>query len=319
MSEMKIEVEGKVFTQSEISVWDACPYKWFLRYNLQKDLIGAISWPLIVGTEWHELMESLYKAKGKNANKLRCNVAKHIDKDVIITEEIEHDCEYWNEVLEATVQAYAEFYADNFKVFKIVDFEKILEVEIEVDGVIIRLAGKRDQKGYFAKSKLGIRDFKTTGQISKNYTEGWSFKFQFMFYLWLDYRCSALKDQATEFLVDVTKKTLLRWKDGENIITFAARVKADILQRPTEYFYLQSLDLTAKGVMEFEEKILMPKLRRIATLQKHPEMADILALSKNTDACNLYNQQCEYFANCYFGKEKQYKIREVKHTELETK
>lgn len=312
---MQINVNGQVFTQSEITLWDECPYKWYLRYQQRLDALHHISWALVVGSEWHECMEALYREKGKNANDISCNVAKHLHKSVVITTEIEKEIQYWNEVLEATVQAYAKFYVDDFKVFVPTDFEKTLQVDVEIEGVNFSLAGKRDMKGKFRGKGVGIWDHKTFGQISKSLTEGWGFKFQFMFYLWLDYKCDP-KNRATEFLVNGVKKTALRWKEGENIITFAARVHQDIMTRPETYFYRQSLDLTAEGIKAFEEKILMPKLKRIAMLQNHPESAEVIALSKNTEACNHWGGQCEYFANCYFGETKQYKIRTIKHTEL---
>lgn len=314
----ELSLDGQVFTQSEIYMWDECPQKWFNRYQERLNLVGAINWAQLVGTVWHDCMENLYRSKGKDTKVIQISKMPEFE-DVVMTSDIQLEQEYWQGIIEATLLAYVEFYKDDFKVFRILDLERTLEVEIEVEGMNIKIAGKRDMKGYFAKKKIGCCDHKTAGQISKSLTEGWEYNFQFMLYLWLDWKCSEPKERSEEFFINAVKKTALRRKDGEGIVTFFSRVRSDIIKLPEKYFYRQHLDLTEKGLQEFEVKLLYPKLRRIAILQQHPEFMDVLALSRNTGACNNFGGQCEYFAKCYRGESKQYRIREIKHTELETK
>lgn len=320
MQDLTIDLAGQVFTQSEIAMWDECSYKWYLKYYQLLNLKGELAWPLVIGTVWHKAIESLYRSKGKDVHVEPVNL--EIPDEVIRTQEIEREIEQWQEKLEAMLQAYAEFYQDDFKVFKILDHEKTLSVSLEVDGVPITIAGKRDQKGYYGNKRIGIRDFKTTGQIMPSMTDGWNFKFQFMLYLWLDWKCSSLKERAEQFFVDVVRKPLLRQGKGEHIVTFAARIKQDMLAKPSEYFYRQQLDLTAKGVQEFEDKILMPKLKRIAILQIANETGNydlnqVLIQNKNTEACIQYGKQCSYYGICYHGETSQYTKRKTKHEELE--
>jgi hypothetical protein len=312
----EISLNGQVFTQSEIMMWDECPQKWFNKYQERLNLVGHLSWSLIVGEVWHDAMETLYRSKGKDT-KVK-NIAKMPQfKDVVMTSEIEQEIEYWQHVVEATLLAYAEFYASDFKQLKILDLERTLQVEFELEGVVINLAGKRDLKGWLTTKKLEIWDHKTVNQISKAITEGWNMSFQFMLYLWLDWKCSEDEKEKTDiFRVNAVKKTALRQKQGEGIMTFFSRVRSDIIKRPEEYFYRQTLDLTEDAFQTFEQKLLFPKLRRIATLQLHPELTDVLALSRNTGACNNYNTKCEYWDRCFKGETKQYRVREIKHEEL---
>lgn len=311
--EIIIDLSGQVFTQSEITLWDACPFKWYQRYYLQKSKKGELQWPLIVGTIWHMAMETFYRAKS-----VICpSVSEHIPEDVVVSSEIQLEIQYWQQVLEATLQAYAIFFKDDFKQFKIIDLEKTLECEIEIDGVTFKLAGKIDMKGTRGKTDMIIFDHKTVSQISNSITEGWGYKFQFMFYLWLDWRVNGAG--VNKFMVNAVRKTQLRQGKGEHIHTFAARVKTDILKRPADYFYRQDLDLTAEGILSFEKAILMPKLRRIAMLQNNrldTSVLEVLALNKNTDQCNMYGAQCEFFDLCYHGENGKYKKRAVKHEEL---
>lgn len=312
MDKLRIDLSNQIYTQSEISLLDLCPFKWYLKYQQKLELIGAINWNFLVGTVWHKAMESLYQSKGKDL--MVCNIANEIPEDVIINQEVEKEIEYWQNVLEATLQGYATFYRDDFKRFKVIDYEKAMEVTLEIDGLLITIAGKRDMKVKYGDNIATI-DHKTSSQISPSLTEGWAYKFQFMLYLWLDWQLSLEDKRTNKFLVNVVKKTQLRWGKGEHINTFAARVKAAILGEPTAYFYRQELDLTAKGIMTFEKTLLIPKLKRFAILQKQPELQEAF-ITKNTDACNYMFQQCEFFQLCYHGEEKQYKTREIKHVEL---
>ena len=298
------------FSQSEIVMWDQCPTKWYNRYYLQLEKVGDYNLFNVIGTAWHTMMEIWYQSKGKALSAPELI----FPEDTIFTQEDERANEMWHEILEAMIQAYDYHFKADLKLFKMDTLEEVVTVEVEIDGVKMQLTGKVDMTGKF-RNKIAQWDHKTTSQLSPQMCDAWEYKFQFMFYAWLKKQAMGLK--VEEFIVNVVRKPQLRWKKDEHLHAFAGRVKHAMLSEPNEYFYRQHLELNDFAYQNFEESVLMPKLKRIASLQKNPKLEPILALNRNTEACNHFGQVCPFYDKCFHGETSSYKTREVKHVELE--
>lgn len=296
------------FSQSEIVTWDECPTKWYNRYYLMLEKVGEWDMPLLIGTAWHQMMEKYYRSKGKDNS---CPEFE-IPEDVIRTAEIDRELEMWHEILEAMIQAYDYHFSLDFKNFKPLTFEEVVEVEVSVDDVPIKLTGMIDMDGLYNK-KAGSWDHKTTSQLSPSIVDAWEYKFQFFFYAWLKSRAGLKRE---EFILNATRKPALRQNKGEHIHAFAGRVKSAMMAEPDKYFYRQHLPLNEFAYQNFEESVLMPKLKRIASLQKQPKLVPVLALNRNTEACNHFGKVCPYYDKCFRGETTQYRTREIKHVEL---
>ena len=297
------------FSQSEIVMWDECPTKWYNKYVLLLEKVGEYQLSLLIGTAWHTMIENWYRSKGKALEAPELEYPE----DVIITQEMEKEQEMWHEILEAMIQAYAYHFEKDLTLFKPDTFEETATVTIEIDKVEIQLTGKIDMTGKF-RNKIAQWDHKTTSQLTPQIVDAWEYKFQFMFYAWLK-KQAGLK--VEEFIVNAVRKPQLRQNKGEHIHTFAGRVKHAMLAEPDKYFYRQHLPTTDFAFQNFEESVLMPKLQRIASLQKNPKLASFIALNRNTEACNHFGQVCPFYDKCFHGETKQYRTREIKHVELE--
>jgi len=225
---------------------------------------------------------------------------------------------------EAQIAAYRSTYKGDFEVF---DFGDRIEIEPHVEFEGILLKGKIDAlplhkklKGYF------VLDHKTTSRLNEETAEGWNFRFQFMFYVWLASRHSEFKKlNIIGTLPNAIKKPELRVGKGETHKGFAERVKLDMLTRPESYFY-RDLKLMSKGDMErFEKEMLRPKIERLKFVLGLADGAEARRLkaaflrNKNTDACFHYNKRCAFFNICKNGwniEKEGFKVRGAKHGEL---
>lgn len=315
--EINPQILGEGITQSEMQTFDNCPEKWYLRYNLMLEKKGSFSWALIVGSAIHASLEEFYATKGK---RWTWNLEPFIPKGILMEASNVEKMEYWRHIGQVMLEAYTEFYKDDFKIFeyKTSDIENVVDLEFKgfrLKGMIDLLAFNRSANGTY------IVDHKTAGRIDKTLLMGWDFRFQFMFYCWLARRQWPDK-KIKGWMPNTIKKPELRPKQNESIPAFAQRVKLDMQQFPEKYFYRELCPFTKGSVERFEVEILLPKLERfrILTDAKTPDSIKMGFLrNKNTDHCIAYGSACQFLPLCQHGAEiekHQYSKRLHKHEEL---
>jgi PD-(D/E)XK nuclease superfamily len=306
------------FTQSELMTLTTCPEKWYLRYGRLLAKRGEFSWALHYGSAIHTMIEGFIHTKGKRVSW----ELPPLPSDVMVTPEVENDWDYWNEVGKAQTQAYRDFYNEEFKQN---DYGDRVEFEPTIEFMGIKLTGKIDalpylksQKGYF------VMDHKTASRLNESNLEGWTFRFQFMFYMWLASKMTEFKGLKLKgFMPNAIKKPELRQKVNESNMAFGARVYEDMITRPEVYFYRETGLMTADCIENFEQRDLVPKIKKlriILGMDKAPTgMREALGRERNTDACFAYFKKCPYFDICKLGPSSGMAFmtkKEVKHAEL---
>ena len=308
---MDMKIEIKEVTQSEISLWDDCPEKWYRAYAQQLELKNAKpSWSLIYGTAVHQVIDDWWQGKTIDF----ANLQLDIPTNCILDADDEAEKQYYTALLRIQMARYTTYYQDDKKDLKIISNEQILSLPYE--GFILK--GKIDRV-WKDKKKVVLCDTKTAGRISMETYEGWHFKFQFMFYVWLLFKCTGQK--VDELIVDAVVKPALRRKQNESVQDLHGRILSDMIQEPKKYF--QRVPLTIyKGTLErFEEEILRPKINRLKLLTSNTDSAivDVLTRNKNTNNCHKYGTTCSFLPLCVHGPGAEmfrYVKRDIKHVEL---
>ncbi len=289
------------FTQSEFTIQDECMFKWNKKYNERLDIEGYYRMPLIFGTAWHKFQETLFKTK-----KIKIPVLEFPDNAVIV-EGDEDKLKHSQAMLGGMAMAYAKFYKDEVKLWDSPLVEKEISIDYKYKGNIINLKGKID-RGIEGET---LYDSKSTSMLRTDILAKWDFKFQFMFYLWLSIEAGY---SFHEFVIDAVKKPQIRPHQQEPLIAYERRVESDMLCKPKEYFYRNTLNVTSELMENFEKNILFPKLDRLLLMEKSPNST--LWLNKNTEACHHFNETCPYFPICSEGgADTNYITRKLKHTE----
>lgn len=310
----KLIAEG--FTQSEMQCWDNCPEKWYLGYNLMLQKKGKHSWALTYGSWMHDALEQYYKTKGR-----RWTWNPELKDRGFLDAETLAEYEYWAGLGQIQMEIYQSYYKHEFEIFGAEEIESIVEVDFEgvrLKGMIDMLTSVSTKKGHY------ILDHKTASRFDANTTMGWDFRFQFLFYCWLAWKNPEWqgKYRVRGFIPNGIKKPALRQKQGEGLPQFLERIRQDMLQRPEEYFYRDTLVMTKDSRQRFEDNILRPKIQRIKMLldpKVSKSIKEMLVRNKNTDYCMQYGKPCEFFNICRNGIEIEgfaYRIRKAKHQEL---
>lgn len=309
------------FTQSELAEWDKCAFSWYLRYAHRLSLSNSYSMALIIGDGLHSTLAEWYRNKKLKITTLRW------PEGVVPTLEDEKKLEEAQVLVNAMSMAYAEWYKDDLKTFKIGEgqVEQVITVEIEYKGVPIKLKGTLDR--IIGTKSQQIMDHKSTGLLNSAVKDAWQFKFQFGFYEWLAFNSPTFRQSVpAEFMVNAIKKTQLRQKQDESLPAFENRIYRDMLERPAEYFWREAMKFNANSMKRFEEEHLNPKLDRIVAIlsdTSDPRRAamkpffNFLGINKNTDACWNYNRPCQFLPICsgtFAENVERYTKRKVKHT-----
>ena len=310
------------FTQSELTTLDNCPEKWFQRYYLKRRKKGTFSWSLVYGSAVHATLENWYKSRGES----EATAMLQFPEDVILTSEEEAQKAYFEALLPVQFERYmARYPHDVTSVFhSIVSVEEHLETTFEG----IRLRGKIDLTVRNLDGDLLQFDHKTSSRIDNTIIDGWEFRFQFMFYVWLRWKCTG--ERPSKFCINAIKKPALRQKKDESTDSFVARIGADMCQEPDKYFQRIWLPFTKDSVENFETYILIPKLIKLRQIYSEAvEHKDIpipieqnpIVRNLNTDNCVKYGSRCEYFELCKTIPNDiesfQYTTKTSKHEELE--
>jgi hypothetical protein len=303
------------WTQSEITTLDNCGMLWFWRYGMMLDRVGLASWASIYGTACHSTWEEMYATKGK-----RWSPAPLIIPLASLSLEQQSKRKYYEGILPVQMEAYANYWKDDFQFFTVQKMELVLDHTLP-NG--IRLTGKVDLIFTLTDDGLWILDHKTCARLDLKTVMGWDFRFQFMFYVWLAWR--SLGTNFKGYYVNAMKKPEIKQKvkQHESWEQFLARLGAEMCMEPEKYFYRERLLMNQGSLEYFEEHVLGPKLHRIALLT-NPDVSDSIKNSivknMNTDYCQRYGGPCSYLPLCNHGFDLegfQYQQRAVKHTELE--
>lgn len=311
-------------TQSEMTTLDNCGMLWWWRYGLMLKKKGMFSWALVFGSGFHTALEEMYATAGErwSAPDLR----KYIPAGMSLSQAQQHDLEYWQGVLKIQTECYRDYWKDDFKVWKTEKVELIIDLIADLGFGPIRLKGMIDLSFMNILNKgMWMLDHKTTGRLNLATVQGWDFRFQFMFYLWLynEYQ----KQQGSEqrfrgYYINAIKKPTIRVRKGDTLEVFFERLRNEMMMEPEKYYYREQLLLNQGSLDYFEKNVLTPKLHRIFLLT-NPTISDSIKSSivhnMNTDNCQRYGV-CEFLPLCQHGQEIegfQYETRAVKHTELE--
>jgi hypothetical protein len=303
---------------------DNCGMLWFWRYGMLLRKKGMFSWATTYGSAMHTAWEQMYATEGKRwqAPDLRSFVPKGIS----LSGQQQKDLYYWQGVLNVQAECYATHYRDDFEAFKVEKAEIIVDITIEWKGIKLRLKGMIDLKFAILQSEgMWMMDHKTTSRLDLKTVQGWDFRFQFMFYLWLMTKYEEQQGGTQRFrgyYINGMKKPTIRVKQNESVESYFERLRNEMLMEPEKYYYREKLLLSRDAINYFEQYVLAPKLHRISLLT-NPEVSDSIKLSivnnMNTDHCQRYGV-CEFLPLCAHGHALegfQYEQRPAKHEELE--
>ena len=321
-------------TQSEIMLRASCPRKWFYRYALKLDRISGVSYHLLYGSLMHAALAELYRSGhyGETYKEYPIEVPNVVvSEDVILTPENREEIELVKAKAQIAFNAYRMHYYKTDSYMRIISVEETYRTKFRglvLEGKIDLVAHPKDRDGVF------IWDYKTAGRFDANMLDAWSFKFQFLYYCWLYWRCTGNRPMGT--MASGLAKTRLRpsiidkkTKEKESREVYLKRVKKDMQVNREKFFYRQRMPM-AKGMLErFEKEILMPHIHSFVMLKKLPDnpvimtneeiaTRDSIAMAMNTSQCHMYNSFCEFLPLCKDGPIMlaEYSRRTSKHAEL---
>lgn len=296
------------FTQSEIGVWDDCAEKWYLGYNHRLEQRGGFEWHFVYGDAVHETLSKFYTDGTEEI------AALQFPPGTVLTTQQELERDKWEAILQIQMEQYFRYYQDDLEAWTPFAVEETIEVEF----MGIRFKGKIDLgfvvDGY-PESILG--DHKTYGLDDY---EGWNFRFQFMFYIWLVQK--ALKIKIRKFMVNGIRKPQLRPGKNESMASFMVRVRQKHIQEPEKFFTRHMLPMIKHSMEHFEKRVLIPKIERIKLLTQantSDSIIEALARNQNTHSCVKYGAKCQFLPICKHGFLRDghsYERREHKHQEL---
>lgn len=299
------------FTQSEFSTM-SCMQKWNYSYNQLLVKPGVDKMYFMVGSAMHDFLEQFYSTKGERANVATLQFREH---DIPSMKDLEK-IDYWNKVLPAMMEAYAIHYKDDPIRWTIISTER--ELDVMYRGY--RLRGKIDLTGYLKKNQNWIWDHKSAFRLDLSLVAGWDFRFQFMFYIWLE-SLNNPEFPLKGYVVNAVKKPELRVKKTESLESFAARVREDMIIDPDKYFYRSEYPITKGALAHFQKEVVDPKIDIIDFIVHNPghPVAKAMMINKNTDECQKWGGgPCPYIELCRHGESMKtlYVEKEVKHLEL---
>lgn len=319
-----------VITQSEIMTRAACPRKWFYRYALMLDKIGAPNYHLMYGTMMHAALAELYKGGhyGESPKEYPIEVPNIIiPESVVLTPQDRAELDLTKAKVQIMFNAYRIHY------FKEDSFMRVAKVEEDMTYKWkgLTLTGRLDMAAS-PKSRDGIFiwDWKTAGRFDASMLDAWSFRFQFLFYAWLYWKVTGNKPSG--IMANGLAKSLLRPKivnkklgTKETVNQYLDRIREDARDHREKFFYRQRMPF-GKGVLErFEEDILAPHidtflLMRRSIIDINTNVLAAVSMAMNTGHCHIYNSFCEFLPLCKDGPLMlgEYQTRTNKHQELET-
>jgi len=98
------------FTQSEITVHDACAEKWYRGYNQLLRKKGVFHWHNVYGSAMHSTLEDFYLNGAQGPYEL---AMLQIPNDVILTANDEERLQYYATLLRLQAERYALYYCQD--------------------------------------------------------------------------------------------------------------------------------------------------------------------------------------------------------------
>jgi len=311
-------------TQSELMCRCNCPRKWMFRYILNLKRQSSFSWPLVMGSAIHKLLEMSYHGRLKEPTTIDFD----FEPDVLLNPIQEEEYKYYKMVAAMLVWRHNQHYKEFDEKLEIESIE--YEINYEYRG--FRLRGMIDLAGYGSnRPGLWIMDHKSTGDINDKILEGWNFRFQFLFYAWLWTRVSG--QRPTGIFVNMLKKPLERRsvKKQESLGEFIRRIDNNIQIDPQSYFRREWIPLDDATIERFQNWTLDPLITEMHMLQEavsgdsyerfNQVEKEAMLLRANTDHClgPYHNFPCEFLELCkndFNDYASEYIQREHKHPEL---
>lgn len=316
-----------VVTQSEIMTRAACPRKWYYRYALLLDRAAAPNYNLIYGELMHRALANYYSSDSyltspKDRKILVPEIT--VPEETLLMLGVRDELELVRAKVQIAFNAYRWHYYDEDLAMKVIATEQSYETTwqgIELQGRIDLIACPK------ARDKEFIWDFKTAGRFDATMLDAWSFRFQFLFYCWLYWKCTGMKPAGT--MANGLAKTQLRpkiinmrTKEKESKEAYLARVADSFQTHRDRFFYRQRMPMVSGMLERFEDEILGPHIDvfRHLTIPTNPIISRPFVMAMNTGHCHVYNTFCEYLPLCKDGAMMlpEYRKRDAKHPELES-
>ena len=176
-----------------------------------------------------------------------------------------------------------------------------------------RKQGKRDMMvKRKADGKVGLVEHKTAGRVDANYVSKLPLDNQIIGY------ANAVKKETgklPDFVVyNIMKKTQLRKKQTETFEQYAKRIEEDYVLNPSNYFYRETLTVTAKSAKNFDDELNLFVGEMERAIKEN-------YFYKNTQQCTAMGV-CPFMSLCIEGPNRanlsKFRERENLHEELVT-
>lgn len=315
-----------VITQSEIMMRASCPRKWFYKYALKLDRRAGISRPLVYGQLVHEGLAELYNSGhyGETPKEYPIEIRPiKLPDDMLLMPGDADELELVRQLAQITFDNYRWYYHKLDSKIRVRKVEETFETKFRG----VKLSGRIDLVAHpNLRNGIYIWDFKTAGRFDAAMLDAWSFRFQFLYYAWLYWRCTGERPSGN--VTNGLRKSRLRPKETkhETKKEYIDRVKENYKGERSKFFYRQRMPLIKGALERFEKDILEPHITafRLMGIEDKEgigcELAHgMLGMALNTSQCHLYNSFCEYLPLCQHGSIMlpEFVKRDFKHRELE--
>lgn len=306
-------------TQSLLSSWKACRFK--AMYSLNGYSPKKTSMGLTYGTIIHGVVEEIYKMIMEKKlskkpsktliEKLVLRVEKkfkkenpNLDKDAL---------EYLEESLmiaEATLPYYFRYWwKKDFEQYEWRALEQTFAIPYKTkDGRKTIIRGKKD--GVYGTEAIRLFETKTKSMVNVGtIIDTLNFEFQVMLYLWAVKKQYKKTPQGVTY--NIIRRTSLKKKKTESLVSFSRRIKDDVQNRPSFYFIRIHATITRKKMKEFEaelEQIICDYLDWCEGKSGH---------YKSTGQCIDKYGRCRWLSVCSKGDLSYFTKRKIVFKELE--
>lgn len=273
------------YTQSEISTWKSCRYKWFLSY-VQRVTPKVTPGYFEDGGAFHDALED--RGNGIEHSyigvKIRNNYKKFIaELKVPLTEDIIANYDKRMAMVQGMFAGYEATYPRDE--WEVIECEG--EFRVPFEGTFVR--GKRDKKVRIS-NKIWLVEHKTSSVINSSYVNKLPMDQQTLTYTWSDWK--ETNDLVEGIVYDVIKKPQIRQKKDESRPEFLERLQAEYTTKPDKYFFRENLRYTKKQLQQFEKNLI-----KILRLMKSCEDDPKANVYRNENACDDFGG-CPYKGIC---------------------
>lgn len=303
-------------TQSEVSDFTRCRYKWYLTYI---QLITPKVTPTYFedGSAFHNALENL----GNGMDMV--DVAKGINKDFdgyikeykgMLSQDIVDDYNKRLVAIQGMVAGYHKLYGDEYShEWTLVDAEEEFHIEL-TPGVFVM--GKKDKRiRKVSDGKLYLVEHKSAGAIPSSYINKLPRDQQTLTYAWADWKDHP-EEPVSGVIYDVTKKPKIRQKKNEERKDFLKRIELLYTEQPEKYFYRETLRYDPKRLKTFEDNLKVVASHMQACIEEPkknvyrswPTACDDFGGCAYKEICNKQSLKGPHM--------KGYSKRETKHQEL---